>query len=159
MKQAIVHWYRFCKLCGNNMHRWEDQFPVWPGWVFSTDESLIKTIIYGRELWHSRNASEEGRNLTQRLRFYQRWLDPMILPVVRQLLRLLNCLDKHQSNDNLMCSDHPGDYRLPGDAFGLCSLPDTMPISCREASLSESSDALCNVSSSLGVILTPNEQS
>ena len=147
MKQSTVRFYRFCKLC-KNAHRWDDQIPAWPGWVFSTDAFLLETIISGRELWHRQNASDEGRSLTRRLQFYQRWVDPVILPAVRPFLHLLNWVNKFRSNDLSVRNGHLDEPVQPIDELPQSSPLRTMPAFCRLAGLEVSSDVSRNRSNS-----------
>lgn len=157
MTRFILRSYRFAKLFPG-MPRRGDELPVWPRWLFITDDDVLETIILGRELWHRDNPSAPGRTVTARLRFYRRWLDPVLLPLARLILYPVNAMTNPNGKFEERISRLPAEaHRPPIDGFVIAQ-DGKAPHLFRLVPHAKLMDALRNVSRSCDVSVIPNDK-
>lgn len=90
-------WYRFGKLV-NPKTRYEWQIPFGFGWIFDTYKWFFEDINLGPERTDIPGIGWQSQ-YRKRLLFFQRWVDPVVLPVARLLCALVNYICPSISED------------------------------------------------------------
>jgi hypothetical protein len=65
------------------------------GWVFNTDETLLKLMIYNLQQSQIENPHPQFENRVRELQFCSRYLDSWVLFLLRPLTRLQNFFRSH----------------------------------------------------------------
>jgi hypothetical protein len=87
--ESVHKWYRFYKLMPWSV-RQHGQLGIGFRWIFDTFQPLLDIQIASREQWQKHSPSDDNKSQIAALRFYQRHLDSILLPVARKLVDFQN---------------------------------------------------------------------
>src|ERR1035437_5192875 len=102
-------WYRFARLGLIADRRRDLEIPLGFRLVFITDCLYIEQWLKNLRLQQNGILPCRAKIRERRLQFYQRCLDPMVLPVMRLLLPLLNLVLKEPDSGEVITASSPGE--------------------------------------------------
>ena len=94
-KRARLVCYRIRRL-EKGVHRCGTEIPLGFRYIFTTEPHATWLLIRTLRLEQSQNPQGRLENWVRRAQFYQRWIDPIILPGLRRILGLWNRLSAFQ---------------------------------------------------------------